>query len=193
MNDPAFQQAFAEQNRRDQISTSTLASILSIILMPAGAIMDYFVYETKVWTFLQLRICSSLLVGLFWGFFLSRFGKRHYKLFGVMWFMFPVIFIELMIYLANDAAAPYYAGLNIVLLALGLLSPWTYRQNLISALIVIGLYLLASFAMPNHPSHGAIFNTLYFLPATATIVIFGTRAHYNQPVREFEPRWQLDN
>ncbi|HUR45670.1 MAG TPA: HAMP domain-containing sensor histidine kinase, partial [Candidatus Saccharimonadales bacterium] len=193
MRDAAFEQAFADQNRRDQISNSTLATILSIALAPAGAIMDAVVYPSKVWTFLELRVCSSVLVGFFWLFFMSRYGKRHYKLFGVMWYMCPVVMIELLIYLSNDREAPYYAGVNIVLLALGLLSPWTYRQNLFSAIVVIGLYLVASYSMPKSPTLAASVNNLYFLITTATIVVFGSRAHYKQRYREFELRWELDN
>ena len=58
----------------------------------------------------------------------------------------PMLAISWMVYYAHDPDSPYYAGLNIVLLAIGLLSPWTYRQNLMSAAVTLGLYLVASYA-----------------------------------------------
>ena len=191
MNYAAFHQSFAEQDRRDRISNSVLASILSMILMPLGAIMDSVVYPEKLWPYLKLRVLSSVLVGLAWAAFVAT-GKRYDRCFGVMWYLIPTAFISWMIYSANDPTSPYYAGLNIVLLALGLLSPWTYRQNLFSSLLVIAMYLAASFRMEKSQEPSAIFNNLYFLTLTAIIVVAGSYAHYRQRYRESELKWELD-
>src|SRR4051812_25623979 len=102
MTDTAFNQAFAEQNRRDQISSARVGSILSLSIMPAGAIMDYFVYEEHVWAFLALRILSSCIVALMWLFFRTPLGSQYHRLFGVVWYMTPAILIEVMIYTANS-------------------------------------------------------------------------------------------
>src|SRR4029434_5470650 len=143
VNDVAFQKALAEQDRRDQIAYSTLASILAMILMPLGALMDFWQYHDQGMLFLGLRVASSLCVGAAWLWF-HLTGRKHYRVFGITWYAFPMFFILLMIWLARDPESPYYAGLNLVLLALGLLSSWTYVQNLISAIIVICMFMVAS-------------------------------------------------
>src|SRR5581483_3827464 len=189
-----LQQAFDRQERLDRISNSKLASVLSMILMPAGITLDYFVYHEKgfVPLFFAVRIAASCLVGLVWLWFhLTR--EKHDRVFGVSWYMIPMVAISWMVYYAHDPDSPYYAGLNIVLLAVGLLSPWTYRQNLISAAVTVVLYLISSYAsMGTHQPFSAVFNNVYFITLTAVIVVAGSRASYNQRVREFTLRYELD-
>jgi signal transduction histidine kinase len=192
VNNTAFDNAFSEQNRRDQIAYSRLASVLSMILMPMGAVMDYFQYGGKMAAFfLELRVASSCLVGLVWLWF-HLTGRKHYRVFGIGWYLVPSLFIIWMVQQAPDDRSPYYAGLNLVLLALGLLSSWTYRQNLISAAIVIGLYLMGCYLNKVSPRPGSLFNHLFFLTSTAMIVVAGSFASYRQRFREFQLRWELD-
>ncbi len=192
MNDPEFQTAYAEQNRRDQITYSTLATVLSIILNLSCSVMDYFKYPDKVWLFFQVRLCSMLLVLLVWIWFRSSLGRKHHRIFGVMWYASPLAIILWMIYDANDPVSPYYAGLNIVLLAVGLLSPWTYVQNLISALLVLVLYVVVCLCMANPQPLSYLINNTTFLVLTAVIVVSGSVANARGRYREFELRWELD-
>jgi len=192
VNDSEFQRAFDEQERIDRIRSSTLASVLSMILMPLGAVMDYFVHDEDLFElFLKLRLASSCVVGLVWLWF-HLTGKRHHRVFGWAWYMAPTFFIVWMIYAANDPTSPYYAGLNLVLLALGLLASWNYLQNLVSALLVIGMYLAAVFFMKEEQTTGSLFNNLFFLISTAAIVVSGSYASYQQRFREFQLRYELD-
>jgi signal transduction histidine kinase len=191
VNDKIFQQAFDEQERRDRISNSKLATILSIILMPAGMSLDFFVYPQHLWLFLAVRIAASCAMGLIWLWFHLNHEKND-RIFGVMWYMIPTIAIAWMIYYANDPTSPYYAGLNIVLLAVGLLSSWTYQQNLISAAAVIVIYVLAFHSMEVKQPFSTFFNNLYFLTLTAVIVVAGSRASYRQRLLEFSLRYELD-
>jgi len=192
VNDPEFQTAYAEQNRRDQITYSTLATVLSIILNLSCSVMDYFKYPDKVWLFFKVRLCSMLLVVLVWIWFRSSLGRKHHRIFGVMWYASPLAIILWMIYDANDPVSPYYAGLNIVLLAVGLLSPWTYVQNLISALLVLVLYVVVCLCMANPQPLSYSINNTTFLVLTAVIVVSGSVANARGRYREFELRWELD-
>jgi signal transduction histidine kinase len=190
MNDSAFQRAYVEQNRQDQITYSSIATVLSIVLNMACSIMDHFVYPDKAWLFLQMRIVSSFVVLLVW--ILFRFRLVHYRVFGVMWYASPLICILGLIYLANDPYSPYYAGLNIVLLAVGLLSPWTYRQNLLSAISILAAYWAVCYFMKVPQPRGFIINNTYFIVLTAVIVVAGSVANARQRIREFTLRWELD-
>jgi hypothetical protein len=71
LNQSDVQKAFAEYDRQNRISNSKLGAVLAIIMMPAGASLDYFVYGSEhLWKFLRLRLLCSLLVdvvlALFW-------------------------------------------------------------------------------------------------------------------------------
>ncbi len=191
MNSPEFHNAFAEQNRRDQITYSTLATILSMILNLACSVMDHVVYPKYAGLFLEVRLCSIAVVALVWIWFV-RTGKKHHRVFGVMWYASPLAIILWMIYYANDAYSPYYAGLNIVLLAVGVLSAWTYIQNLISAAIVLVLYVVVCLLMTEPQPGATLINNTTFLVLTAVIVVASSVANARQRQREFTLRWELD-
>jgi len=192
VNDSEFQTAYTQQNRRDQITYSTLATVLSIILNLSCSVMDYFKYPEKFPLFFKVRLCSMLLVALVWVWFRSPWGRKHHRIFGIMWYASPLAIILWMIYDANDPVSPYYAGLNIILLAVGLLSPWTYIQNLISALVVLVLYVIVCFSMAAPQPLSYIINNTTFLVLTAVIVVGGSVANARQRYREFGLRWELD-
>ena len=192
MNDPSFQQAYEEQNRRDQITYSTLASMLSIVLNLFCSVMDHFVYPQLWWSFFKARLASIIVVILVWVWFQSPIGRKHHRIFGVMWYASPLAIILWMIYRANDAHSPYYAGLNIVLLAVGLLSPWTYLQNMISALVVLVLYVCVCLSMATPQPMDSIINNTTFLVLTAAIIVSGSVANARQRFREFTLRYELD-
>jgi signal transduction histidine kinase len=185
-----FHNAYAEQNRRDQIAYSTLATILSMVLNLACSVMDHVAYPQHARLFLEVRLCSIAIVALVWLWFI-RTGRKHHRVFGIMWYASPLAIILWMIYAAADPVSPYYAGLNIVLLAVGVLSPWTYIQNLISAAIVILLYVLVSLGISVHQPLATLINNMTFLLLTAVIVVASSIANARQRFREFELRWEL--
>jgi signal transduction histidine kinase len=119
-------------------------------------------------------------------------GRSHYRIFGVTWYLSPLAIILWMIYAADDQASPYYAGLNIVLLAVGLISPWTYIQNLMSTLFVLVMYVVVCFAMETPQPKSIIINNTTFLVLTAALVVSGSVANARQRYREFGLRWELD-
>lgn len=162
-----------------------------MILNLACSVMDHVVYPKYAGLFLEVRLCSIALVALVWIWFV-RTGKKHHRVFGVMWYASPLAIILWMIYYANDAYSPYYAGLNIVLLAVGVLSAWTYIQNLISAAIVLFLYMVVCLLMTEPQPGATLINNTTFLVLTAVIVVASSVANARQRQREFTLRWELD-
>ena len=193
MNQTEVQIAFAEYDRQERIRNSKLGAVLAVIMMPAGAALDYFVYgPERLWEFLKLRLLCSLLVGVVWFMFLTPFGKKHYRIFGMTWYMLPAFFIAWMVFAANDPVSPYYAGLNLVVLAVGLILPWTYKENLLAVTLVITMYLGACYFQPAALNHAYFFNNLYFLILTSVVVVAGSVAQSRLRFREFELRFELN-
>src|SRR3954464_6425754 len=94
--------AFARYDRQVRISNSKLGSVLAMIMMPAGIMLDYFVYPDKVWDLLKLRLVCSLLVGVVWGLLCTNFGKRFYRTLCMTWYMLPALCIAWMIWFSED-------------------------------------------------------------------------------------------
>lgn len=192
MNDPVFQKAFAEYDRNVRIANSKLGAILASILMPAGVVLDWFVYPDKLGVFFQIRILCSILVMGVWGLFHTHFGRRHFRVLGMTWYMLPALSIAWMIYAAGDPLSPYYAGLNIVLVGMGLILPWTYQENLLAGGLVIAMYIGAVALQGALHETRYLVNNVYFLILTALIVVIGSYFHSKLRFREFSLRYELD-
>ena len=195
MSGADFQRSYEEKNQRDYIAAATLGTIVSIPLQLSCSIMDWFMYRQKDgghlwWTFLKIRIAVALLTALVWFWFNSP-RPCHRRIYGTTWFTGPLIMVLWMIYAANDPISPYYAGLNIILLAMGLISPWTYKQNLIITLFTLVMYVVVACLIKGQQINYVINNTT-FLFLTAAFVIIGSVTSSRQRYHEFLLRFELD-
>jgi two-component system sensor histidine kinase PhcS len=192
MNDSDFQNAYEEQNRKEYITNATIATVIQIPLNLSCSVMDYFMYHDQWRLFCKARVCSVLLVALAWLWFKFRPGNSSRRRFGIMWIMSCLIMILWMIYVADDPYSPYYAGLNIILLGMALLTPWAYVQNLLVTLFVLVMYVVVSVAMKKHMPPGYLINNTTFLFLTSAIVVSASIASARQRLREFTLRYELD-
>lgn len=193
LDNSEIRRAFADYDREVTINNFRIACALGMILMPAGVVLDKFVYPEKLTLFIELRLSCSALIAIFFGILLTGFGRRRYRTLGVTLFMLPASFIAWMIYETEGAASPYYAGLNLVLLMLAFVLHWTFRESLVAAALVILLYAAASLGHGAIPaaSIGIFANNLYFLTLTGVIVVAGSYFHSLSRYREFAARYEL--
>jgi len=182
---PGLRRRFLAYHRRDQIANSRVASILVMVLMPAGCLLDFFVYPQYLKEFCYLRLVSSVLAaacfGLLW---LPRFSKRYFRFLSFTWFFIPTFFISSMIFISEGAASPYYAGLNLVLVTVCWVAQVTFRESLVAFSTTLGLYLTACLA------HGALdrslfFNNLYFIVLTGITMVIGNFILNRLRLREY--------
>jgi len=109
-----------------------MASALVVFLMPAGLLLDYFVYPNKIGYFLGVRLGCSALASLVW--FL-----HHRQLWAeALPFSEPdgpntaISAIAWMIHKTEGPASPYYAGLNLILLAISVVVRWNVLESLVA-------------------------------------------------------------
>src|SRR6266436_2523369 len=191
MNDPEIQRAFAEYDRQDSITNSKVGCLLAIALMPLGSFsMDYFVYRQHLWEFFQLRVVSSLLTVIVLAMLMSRWGQKYYRVLRMAWYWIPMVFIACLIYAAKDPNSYYYAGFNLVLLTVGVVLPWTYREILATSLLIICAYVAIS--LGKGWANAILANNLFFLGCTALIVVTGSYFHSRLRFREFALRFELE-
>src|ERR1041385_382647 len=184
--------AFQEYDRVATIYNFKVACALGIVLMPAGIVLDYFVYHSHLVRFLELRLISSVLIAAFLLVLLTPFAQKHYRFLGVALAMLPSSFISIMIYKTNGASSPYYAGLNLVVLVVGFVMHWTFRESFIAVTLVIGMYVAASLGNGPILDRGMFINNIYFLVLTGIIVVTGRYFHSQLRFREFALRFELD-
>jgi signal transduction histidine kinase len=189
-----LRKAFLEHDRQVTVGNFKIACALGILLMPAGIVLDRYVYPDQGGQFLQLRLICSVLIALFLAILLTPFGRKHYRFLGVTLFLLPASFMAFMIYATEGALSPYYAGLNLVLLVLAFVLHWTFLESLWAVSLVLALYVAACvFHGPIlKETVGSFIANLYFLVLTGIIVVTGSYFHSRSRFREFALRYELD-
>ncbi len=193
MNDREFHLAYEDEKRRDYITAATWGTFVSIPLNLSCTFMDQAMYPLLARVFFFARLMSVCVTALAWFWFKTPIGRRHPQ-FNIFWFTSPMLMILWMIYVADDYPrySPYYAGLNIIMLGMGLLASWAYVQNLVTSLFVLAAYVWISSVISSSQPLGSILNNVTFLMLTAVLVVTGSVVNSRSRFREFSLRYELD-
>jgi len=190
-----FRRAFLDQEQQERVKTGKVGAILVVLLMPAGWILDKWVYPEDVAKFLPARLlCSALALGV-WLMHWTSFGRRHYKVLGLAIPLLPAAFICWMIKTKAGATSPYYAGLNLILLAVSVVVRWTTMESLVAVLGVLLMYIAACFGElvgGDKEQVRLMGNNFYFLALTGIIVVVGNHFFNRLRHQEFTARFELD-
>jgi signal transduction histidine kinase len=186
-----FEQAFISRERQDRIRSGKVACALVMFLMPAGVILDLWVYPERVREFFQLRLICSVVAAAWWTLHQTSFGLQHYRLLGVPIAILPGFFIAWMISVTEGPASPYYAGLILVLLAVNAIVHWSTIESLLALGVLYLFYLIACARWPIAEEQGIFFNNIYFLVLTGIIVVIGNYLYNQLQFREFVLRFAL--
>jgi two-component system sensor histidine kinase PhcS len=191
-NQAEFRSAFLANEKQVRINTGKVASILVICLMPLGVTLDFFEYHDKVGLFLLLRLFCSVLVGAIWFLYTTDFGQKHYKWLGLPIPLLPALFICGMIYIEQGPVSPYYAGLNLILLAVSVVVHWSTLESLIATGSILLFYFIACSFKGTREQLPIIYNNVYFLVLTGIIVVTGNHFFNQLRFREFALNYELD-
>jgi phosphoserine phosphatase RsbU/P len=153
---------------------SMTLSALAFTLVPAFFLLDYMVVPPELLgRFALFRGLATLIPVL--QFFVLRSTKPSDKslLHGYLLTFVTAGAIALMTTNLGGFNSPYYAGLNLVIIAIVVLLPWGLVHSVANAGIVLGLYVFLNLLIPSHEpvQRQALFNNLYFLVATAIIAV----------------------
>src|SRR5205814_443785 len=127
-----------------------------------------------------------------WYLHTTRVGQEHYKLLGLPIALLPAFFIAWMISDTQGPVSPYYAGLNLILLAVSVVVHWSVRESIAAVGGVLLLYSSACLLKGTKEQLPLIFNNFYFLVLTGIIVITGNHFFNRLRFREFALRYELD-
>ncbi len=191
--DPEFQKAYSAHEQQQRISTGKIGALLVVFLMPPGVVLDWWVYEDEVLPFLGIRLLGSVMGLLLWWLHTTSFGQRHVRWLGLPTPLAPAFCVAWMIYLKEGPDSPYYAGLNLVLLAVSVVLRWNFIESMVLVGSVSLLYLLACVAQTG-PLHvtPVLINNFYFLILTGVIVVTGNSFFNRLRFREFCLAYELE-
>jgi signal transduction histidine kinase len=191
MRDPGLQAQYEQYNRKVRIRNASIASLLVIILMPVGSLLDWFVYPHLLIPFFTLRIACSVATAAAWLLLKSRYQKLLYPFLIRACYLLPSFSMSLMIAFSEGATSPYYAGLNLLILGVCAVMQTSVSESLFSITAIFSMYLAACLFHGDLGSTSAIVNNIYFLTLSALIVLAGNYNYNRLRYQEFVLRHQL--
>lgn len=182
-----FSAHVAERN----VPAARVACLLVAGLMPLGIFLDVVTQPAHAREFVQLRLVSSLACFAVLGLTHTQWGKRHAFWLGAAPAFIASAAISSMIDRLGGYASPYYAGLSLCILGIGLVFHWTARQATLVCSIIVSIWLFPTIASGRHIDVGPFFNNAYFLVLTAVIAIASHAIRFRLARREFEAQARL--
>lgn len=184
--------AFYAYEAQQRIGNTKVGCALVVTLMPLGSTADFFVYPDRMWEFFVARLICTALAAAIWALLFTETGRRHAKSLGRIVPLLPVVFLAWMIAVTDGFASPYYAALNLVLLAVGAVLHWTLLESIFAVSLVLIMYVVAGFWARVWPGSAVLFSHFYFIALMDVIVVVGTYFQNRARFREFGLRYELD-
>lgn len=165
---------------------------LGFTLVPLFLILDYFTMpQEKLRNFFIYRVVATVLIVV--QHFLVRKSRpsRWSFVHGYVFSMIATVMIVKMIVDLGGFNSAYYAGLNLVIVAVNVLLPWRAIHSAINALLTAVTYVIANLAFSAEFSGSVLVNNLYFLGATVIIAVAISATKYRLIEQEFHLRAEL--
>jgi hypothetical protein len=197
-------QAYAEHELQVGLRRIKWGCYFAVPALILGWLVDCWLYPSQKVEFLLTRVVFAVamtVTGIAGTFAIPRSCvlKKHYQAVGVALAMIPSGCMAWIVYRTGElglpdggVASPYYEGLILVLLAIGLILQWNFVQSLVA---VGGVLLMWTFAvhatwdLVNNPP--LLVTHLWFLILTGIIVVWGNTHYSNLRRRDFEANYRL--
>ena len=173
------------------LERARVGAMLAASLVMIFSLLDFFSYPEYAKTFLFLRVVDSALLLIVLAISYSKFGLSYGRALGIFEMSITGIMINIMIRYAGYET-PYYAGLNLVVLAIGVLFPWNPKETILTSGFVYGCYIVPIFLFDNISNIVLFVNNNIFLLATIIIAAIASYVSSSLRRREFEGRYQLE-
>ncbi len=186
---------FREQIKEEGCRAYFYACLLSAVLWPAGSVLDWFTSQAH---FLQLTfirwVTGAIFLGLY--FFSSHLLVRRWPYVATLLITILGSFsITLMCLIQDGYVSPYYAGINSIVIALGLLLP--YEPGRTAGLVVVALltyWIPVGFQAGFHFEHPDSFvNNFFFLTLSSFLVICAAAMRTSLKRQLFERQANLES
>ena len=185
-----LERSFEEHLLDTNLSGVRLGYGLAAVLMPAGVLLDLVTHPANTLSFFWIRLGTAAASLALLGVCYFPTARRHTVALGAGPPLLCAAGIEAMILELDGYASSYYAGLNLCILAVGVLYVWHWRHALSVCGAIIGMWLApsASAVSSGRLEFAPFFNNLYFLCLTTMISVASTVIRYRLAKREFDAR-----
>jgi serine phosphatase RsbU (regulator of sigma subunit) len=173
--------------------TATIA-VLALTLYPLFGVLDYFTMPRDLLPrFLTYRGIVTVAVLVQYVVVRSTRPSRFTILHGYVYNAITAGFITWMTVDLGGFNSSYYAGLNLVVIAVNLLLPWRPIHSAVNGILVLAMYVAANALFGGPFEVAKLVNNLFFLGGTVVIAIAVAQAKYQLIANEFMTRAELLN
>lgn len=167
-------------------------TILAFTLVPLFFVLDLFLTpHGLLLRFAAYRLGSTVLSLAQYIVVRQTKPSRYSFLHGYFASLQIGVVITLMTVSLGGFDSSYYAGLNLVIVGVNLLLPWSAAHTAANALIIVFIYVVFNL-IGAHPFQGAILaNNLFFLLAMAVVAVSINHVRYTLIQKEFSLLVQL--
>ncbi|MBS1151379.1 MAG: serine/threonine-protein phosphatase, partial [Myxococcaceae bacterium] len=155
-------------------SWSRTLAALGFCLIPAFFMLDYFMMPAEQLTrFALYRLgTTAIIIAQYFVLRATRPGPSS-LLHGYFFSLVASEMIVLMTVELGGFNSSYYAGLNLVMIAVNLMLPWQPVHSALNSTLIIGLYIGTNLAFPSkEPINPVVLiNNFYFLVSTAIVSV----------------------
>ncbi len=166
---------FESERKRIINRAVTLGALLCTILIPLFSWLDLIFKSHMFWTLAFIRLITTAIAIII--YFLSKTELGEEKPYFLTATLAIIVCgsITSMCYLDQGPGDPYYAGINLPLLGIGIMIPLTLGEGIIVFVTVWLLYLIPGLFQLKNPELGIFINNNFFLVSTIVISIAGSQ------------------
>lgn len=155
--------------------------VLDFFMMPAELLPRFAIYRGAV---------TAAVLGQYFIVRWSRPTRYSY----VHGYIFSTLVAAMIVQMTLDLggfSSTYYAGLNLVIVAVNLLLPWRWVHSAINGVLIITVYIAANAVFGPRADVKEIVNNLYFMGGTVIISVALTQVRVRLITEEFRLRQDL--
>ena len=168
---------------------------LGFTLVPAFFMLDWFMIPASSRYLLPLfgtfRFVTTVIIVAQYITIRRTAPSRYSFIHGYLFTLVVGSTITAMTVFLGGFNAPYYAGLNLVIIAVNLLLPWHGYHSTLNGAATVLIYLVANAIWGKNFDLNLLINNLYFLSSTVLIAASINHVKYRLVQKEFEGRQQL--
>ncbi len=190
---PDLADRYADETRALLTTRLRVCCLLGVTLVPVFLALDWIVYPQRLVAFVTIRVAivAGNVVALLalW----TRAGARHVLPLTFFVFVQTGLGIVAMTALGGGGASPYYAGVNLVMLAAAVLVAWELPVSIACCTTLVVAYVLACALWAGTADARVFTGNLFFLCSTAIITVVSHGVGAGARRREFLQRVALED
>ncbi len=183
---------FKKETLEKAITGVKLASLAASIFFPLFIILDYFVYPELFFQFLVIRITVVAASLVNYLLAKNRIAAKYARELTMLEYLICSLAIVIMVHITGGYSSPYYAGINLVIIAFLFIAPLDLKRTAIVCIIAYAAYLVPILVRQNIENLSVFLNNNFFLIATMLVVVLSSHLATQMRFKEFSARFNLE-